>query len=296
LRVNAGPGLALDAARRSDGIVRAGAWLGADRVIAVSRAREGEAQFLLGSMYDVRRGALSREGSVRMVAGSVPSVNLAALASFLLTGQSSRDVKDRTAEARATRASAAAQRRKDQPPPTPAPAAGEASTAEAPAREKTIAAAPEPRVATAPRAPQPPSLAPALAPTPVPSSPDLGGAPNELLGAAPQGGSRGAGSRRPWLRGGAFASGALAVGFTALSVQQALAAKSAYDEARSMEATATSLNGDPARYWALHDRGDAASRNAYLSAGTAAAFAVAAGVLGWVSRERSTEPGLAFRF
>ena len=40
---------------------------------------EGGAQFLLGSIYDVRRGALLREGSVRMVAGSVPAVNLGAL-------------------------------------------------------------------------------------------------------------------------------------------------------------------------------------------------------------------------
>jgi hypothetical protein len=99
LRVNAGPGLALPAAQRPYGIIRAGAWLGVDRIVVASRAEEGQAQFLLGSIYDVRRGALLREGSVRMVAGSVPSVQLGALAAFLLTGQSSRDVKDRTQEA-----------------------------------------------------------------------------------------------------------------------------------------------------------------------------------------------------
>jgi hypothetical protein len=101
LRVNAGPGLALAPAQRAYGIIRAGAWLGADKLVVASRVTEGGAQFLLGSIYDVRRGALLREGSVRMVAGSVPAVNLGALASFLLTGQSSRDV----GTARATPAS-----------------------------------------------------------------------------------------------------------------------------------------------------------------------------------------------
>ncbi|MGC3999992.1 MAG: PEGA domain-containing protein [Anaeromyxobacter sp.] len=87
IRVNAGPGLALPAEARSYGIIRAGAWLGVDKLIVVSRTMEGQAPFLLGSIYDVRRGALLREGQVRMTAGSVPSINLAALAAFLLTGQ-----------------------------------------------------------------------------------------------------------------------------------------------------------------------------------------------------------------
>ncbi|HEY6015627.1 MAG TPA: PEGA domain-containing protein, partial [Gaiellaceae bacterium] len=127
LRVNAGPGLALPQARRGDGIVRAGAWLVVDKLIAVSRAYEGEAAFLLGSMYDVRRGALLREGSVRMVAGSVPAANLGALAAFLLTGQSSRDVKDRTDPSRAgvpvAAAPAPAAASRPSAPPAPAPAA-----------------------------------------------------------------------------------------------------------------------------------------------------------------------------
>ncbi len=287
LRVNAGPGLALDAARRGDGIVRAGAWLGADRVIAVSRVTEGEAQFLLGSIYDVRRGALSREGSVRMVAGSVPSVNLGALASFLLTGQSSRDVKDRTAAARVAPA-AVQQRRKDPSPLRAAPAARDSRAGEAASRAGAIASGPEQSAAASSTSAQPASLATAAA-----RPPGVGDARYEAPAASP---GRGGGSGNAWMRHGAFATGALAVGFTALSVQQALAAKSAYDEARSMKATPNTLQGDPARYWALLDRGDAASRNAYLSAGAAAAFAAAAGVLGWMSRDRSPEPGLAFRF
>ena len=127
LRVSGGPGLALPGPRRSVGIVRAGAWLGVDRVVAVSRVAEGDALFLLGSIFDVRNGSLLREGSVRTVAGTVPAANLGALASFLLTGQSSRDVKDRTELARAVPIPAPVE---PQPPAraaTPAPAAAPAA-------------------------------------------------------------------------------------------------------------------------------------------------------------------------
>ncbi len=137
LRVNAGPGLALAAPRRGDGIVRAGAWLGVDRVIAVSRVFEGEAAFLAGSIWDVRRGALLREGSVRMVAGSVPAANLGGLAAFLLTGQSQRDVRDRTESARERIAAATP------PPPRPAPAPPQVER-EAPPAAPSVAAAPAP--------------------------------------------------------------------------------------------------------------------------------------------------------
>jgi hypothetical protein len=99
VRVNAGPGLALPEGQRAYGLIRAGAWLGVDKLIVASRVEEGGPQFLVGSIYDVRRGALLREGSVRMVAGSVPSANLGALAAFLLTGQSTRGVEDRTRDA-----------------------------------------------------------------------------------------------------------------------------------------------------------------------------------------------------
>jgi hypothetical protein len=92
LRVSAGPGLALAAAHRAGGVIRAGAWLGADRLLATSIAVEGEVPFLVGSLYDVRRGALQREGRVRMAAGAVPGPHLAALAAFLLTGQQSNVV------------------------------------------------------------------------------------------------------------------------------------------------------------------------------------------------------------
>lgn len=98
LRMNAGPGLALIPTARPYGVIRAGAWLGVDKLVVVSKAEEGQAQFLVGTIYDVLRGAVLREGSVRMVAGGVPSVNLSALAAFLLTGQASREVKELSRE------------------------------------------------------------------------------------------------------------------------------------------------------------------------------------------------------
>ena len=87
LRVNAGPGLALSRGARPSGAIRAGAWLAVDRVLTAAVAVENEIQFLVGTIYDARRGAIMREGKVRMVAGAVPSANLGALAAFLLTGQ-----------------------------------------------------------------------------------------------------------------------------------------------------------------------------------------------------------------
>ncbi|HEX9289433.1 MAG TPA: hypothetical protein VF904_07920 [Anaeromyxobacteraceae bacterium] len=93
LRMNAGPGLALTAADRGGALVRAGAWLAATRVVAASVVSDRDAQFLNGALYDVQRGALLREARVRMAAGSVTSVQLGALAAFLLTGQPARGVE-----------------------------------------------------------------------------------------------------------------------------------------------------------------------------------------------------------
>jgi hypothetical protein len=181
LRMNAGPGLALGLADRAYGVIRAGAWLGVDKLIVVSRSEEGQAQFLVGSIHDVLRGALLREGSVRMVAGGVPSVNLAALAAFLLTGQSSREVKDLSRDTpRRTLppvASAEAERGASsvatttvpapaggQPPGTaaaqPSPAARQAATVDAASATRSPAAAamaarPQSPEATRNSAPQP---------------------------------------------------------------------------------------------------------------------------------------------
>jgi hypothetical protein len=52
---------------------------------------------------------------------------------------------------------------------------------------------------------------------------------------------------------------------------------------------------DPGRYRDLIEEADASKRNAYLAAGTSVVLAVAAGVLGWKSRD-GRPPELAFRF
>ena len=275
LRVNAGPGLALSPAGRADGVVRAGAWLGVDRVIAVSRAVEGRSSLLIASVYDVRKKALEREGSVRMAAGGAPAASLGALAAFLLTGQSSRDVKDRTDAAHA-QASALARPAPDPPSPriatgsTPAASAGK----DAPATRAGVAPAPVDK-----GDPATPSLA---APPPAPRE-------NVVT------------SRRTWLRRGAIASAIMASGFAALGVQQGLAARRAYADADAMVDGDVLVEGssgldDVHRYRALKDDGDSARRNAYLSAGAAVVFAATAGVLGWRSVRPAAEPTIAFRF
>ncbi len=326
LRVNAGPGLALPVPRRGDGIVRAGAWLGVDRVVTVSRVFEGQAAFLLGSMYDVRRGALLREGSVRMVAGSVPAANLGALAAFLLTGQSSRDVVDRTEVARVTPPpprAAPPPARAPEPAPAPAPskaperaratAAAERSVSPSPASPTASAAKDErataaaeaalPAKAAASAPPVTPGAVASAAKPPEPvAKPSLAVAPPAdvalPLRADETARSGDAGARRRWMRPAAYGAGAVAGGFLLLAIQQGLAARSAYADADAMVGPdAIYLPGsDPARHGALIDDGNAARRNAYVSAGATAAFAAAAGVLGWKSLDRGPGPELAFRF
>jgi hypothetical protein len=99
------------------------------------------------------------------------------------------------------------------------------------------------------------------------------------------------------MRPAAWASGAAACGFLVLAIQQGLSARSAYSDADAMVASDGTLlpGSDPARYRALMEDGDDARRNAYVSAGLTAAFAVAAGYLGWKSQD-PPGPALAFRF
>jgi hypothetical protein len=83
----------------------------------------------------------------------------------------------------------------------------------------------------------------------------------------------------------------------ALAVQQGLAARSAYSDADAMLDGGALLPGsDPGRYRDLQREGAAARRNAYVSAGAAAALAGAAAFLGWRSAGPAEEPALAFRF
>ena len=307
LRVNAGPGLALRPAQRGSGLVRAGAWLGADKLVVATRSAEGDAQFLVGSIYDVRRGALLREGSVRMVAGSVPSVNLGALAAFLLTGQSSREVKDRTPDHREVAPPlvvagspeaipSASPGDRDgggrvEPPPAPA------SAASAPAAGVGSMRADAP---LAPGAPTAVTAAATLRPSPVALQP----AAPAASAATPAGGASGAiaagpsgGGSRPWMRPVAWASGAVAVGFGGLAIQQSAQAARYRADAGAMVGPTGALvvGSDPSHYRDLRAQADAATRNAYLSAGAAAVLAATAGVFGWWSFQEPA-PVAAIRF
>lgn len=85
-----GPGLSLPAARQSTVVVQAGAALRLDRVVAVWLAEEAGVRYLVGSVYDVRRGALQREGKLRISGATPPDGGAEALAAFLINGEPSR--------------------------------------------------------------------------------------------------------------------------------------------------------------------------------------------------------------
>jgi hypothetical protein len=100
------------------------------------------------------------------------------------------------------------------------------------------------------------------------------------------------------MRPSAIASGITAGLLAALAVHQGLAARSAYADADAMVGPNSQLlpGSDPARYRDLKSDGDAAKRNAYVSAAAAAVLGAAAGYLGWKSVDRPAQPALAFRF
>ncbi|HEY6001752.1 MAG TPA: PEGA domain-containing protein [Anaeromyxobacter sp.] len=86
LRPDAGPGLALPRADRTRETVAAAGWLGLDRVAAVTLLVENDVTYLQGTMFDVRRGSMTREARLRLSGGSPPQGGLTALAAFLMTG------------------------------------------------------------------------------------------------------------------------------------------------------------------------------------------------------------------
>ncbi len=90
LRPAAGPGLALPMADRARRLVTAAAWLGLDRAVVLSFVQDADITYLQGSLFDVRRGMIQREGRLRLAGKSPPAGGLTALASFLLTGQASQ--------------------------------------------------------------------------------------------------------------------------------------------------------------------------------------------------------------
>jgi hypothetical protein len=272
LRVNAGPGLALARVGRHAGVVRAGAWLGVDRVLATSIAVEGEVQYLAGSIYDVRRGAMMREGLVRMVAGSVPSANLGALAAFLLTGQPQRAVVPVAIE------------------PVPAPVAQAPLTGPA-----------QPATAVAAKAGLAPAAAPSSQAEPSPERvedrPGAASAQAAPVAAALEAEAAPTGPPR-WMRPASYVAGGTAVLLGGFALWQGLTASSCYDDATAMLRPDGSFQpgADPARYAQLVSDGDSAKRAAVIGATAAALTAAAGGVLWLLSREPPPAPGLAFRF
>lgn len=259
LRPDAGPGLAFAPGHRDAGVLRAGAWLGVDHVIAVSRLADGDARLLLGSLHDVRIGVLRREGSVRLVAGGVPSASIGALAAFLLTGRPSRDVNDRTAAARDR-------------------AAGVGAMPGGPQGLSLVAAGVQPERTPGSLALDPRSIAPPLVP--------------------PGDGASRPADRRRWMRPAAYGSALLVGLFTGLALHQGLAARSASADADGMIAPdgVLAAGSDLTRYQDLRSEARSASRNAYVSGGAALVFALTSGVLGWKSRLPDPAPSLALRF
>lgn len=88
-RPTAGPGLAIPNADRAKLVVTAGGALKLDSVLTATVAMDGDVRFLVGTLYDVRRGMIAREGKLRLSGYSAPEGGLNALAAFLMTGQSS---------------------------------------------------------------------------------------------------------------------------------------------------------------------------------------------------------------
>jgi hypothetical protein len=316
VRPAAGPGLVLGQADRAANIIRAGAWLGTDKLVVTSRTTEGEAHFLVGGIYDVRRGALLREGIVRMISGGVPQANLGALAAFLLTGQSSRDVLDRTREPQPVRPAPRPPPVAAAPPPIAPPPAAKTPPAgikaELPPPQAQVAVAPPPAPVKSPPAasrPEVPALPPAVpATTPVAAKADppratpplpadtslasMRSLPQELIPSPPpvplaEPLPPAPGAARPaWLRPASLGSAVLAAVLGGLAWQQHASSSGAYRDADAMLVNGVFRPGaDSALHAALVRDGDAAARNARVAGGGAVISAAAAGVMWWFSRE-----------
>jgi hypothetical protein len=288
LRVNAGPGLAVAEAERGAALVATGAWLAADRVLATSIASEDRVQFLVGSLYDVRRGAILRQGRVRMSAGAVPAASVGALAAFLLTGQPSQAVVNSTpANAPASSPTPVPIL---PPPAAPTPTVTRASVAKAAATATPTATATGTTSTT-----QSPTATLTATTTPTAAAPtklDLRPAtPKPALGNAP--GTPPASVSRPWLKPAAYGSAVLALGLGALTAQQGFSARNSYQEATRLVRPDGTLQ-DAARYRDLVSAGDSARRNAWIGATASLAFAAGAGVLGYLAWTDAGAPAVRF--
>jgi hypothetical protein len=89
LRPAGGPGLALPVAQRAKGVMAAAGMLRLSRVLTASVDQDGDVRYLVGSLYDVRKGMLQREARLRLNGWAAPAGGLSALSGFLVAGQPS---------------------------------------------------------------------------------------------------------------------------------------------------------------------------------------------------------------
>ncbi len=87
VRPNAGPGLMLPEQDRAKKILSAGKWLGVDKLLVASSAKDGSATLLAAALYDVQRSTLVREASVRF-SGKPSAALVSALANAVVRGHS----------------------------------------------------------------------------------------------------------------------------------------------------------------------------------------------------------------
>ena len=100
LRPWSGPGFAFAEQDRTKRLITAGAYLRVERLLATSFVSQGDVTYLAGTVYDVPRGMLLREGLVRLGSSrTMPAGGLAALADFILKGERSDLVQQETAAA-----------------------------------------------------------------------------------------------------------------------------------------------------------------------------------------------------
>jgi hypothetical protein len=89
LRPAGGPGLALPVAQRAKGVMAAAGMLRLTRVLTASVDQDGDVRYLVGTLYDVRKGMLQREARLRLNGWAAPAGGLSALSGFLVAGQPS---------------------------------------------------------------------------------------------------------------------------------------------------------------------------------------------------------------
>ena len=104
-------------------------------------------------------------------------------------------------------------------------------------------------------------------------------------------------SARPrWVRPAAYVAGAVALGLAGVATWQAIAAHNGYRDANGMLRSDGALapGVDRATYDRAIASADASKRNAYIGAAGAAAFTIAAGVLGYLSWDDQGKPVVRF--